>query len=140
MPVRKSRLLHFTRLNRQKLAAVQTIASKPFRAPSVIVATEPIPKGIYKGKNQLYFYMTRYLIERLSWLCGDHTVVNADAKGRKVHGGKIPPRLEWRSGETRSGAGNEARQVGFRGYWQRHLDGQRACPIMRHLCRSAMHN
>jgi hypothetical protein len=47
MAERKSRLLHFTRLNHgQKLAAVQTIASTPFRALSVIVATEPIPKGI----------------------------------------------------------------------------------------------
>ena len=26
---------------------------------------------MYVEKNQLYFYMTRYLIERLSWLCRD---------------------------------------------------------------------
>jgi hypothetical protein len=38
---------------------------------SILAAKRPIPKGIYTEKNQLYFYMTRYLIERLSWLCRD---------------------------------------------------------------------
>ena len=38
---------------------------------SVLSAKRPIPNGIYTDKNQLYFYMTRYLIERLSWLCRD---------------------------------------------------------------------
>jgi hypothetical protein len=83
MPERKSRLLHFTRLNHgQKLAAVQTIAGKPLRALSVIAAKEPIPKGTYKDKNQLYFYMTRYLIERLSWLCRDHRPSAPEGDGR----------------------------------------------------------
>lgn len=73
MPERNSRTLHFAKLNHgQKLAAVQTIASKPVRALSVIAAKEPIPEGVYTEKNQLYFYLTRYLIERLSWLCRDY--------------------------------------------------------------------
>lgn len=83
MPERKSRLLHFAKLNHgQKLAAVQTIASKPLRALSVIAAKEPIPEGIYTDKNQLYFYMTRYLIERLSWLCRDHRRHAREGDGR----------------------------------------------------------
>ena len=31
-----------------------------------------IPPGIYTQPNQLYFYMTRYLIERISWICRDY--------------------------------------------------------------------
>ena len=27
--------------------------------------------GTFTNKNQLYFYLTRYLIERVSWLCRD---------------------------------------------------------------------
>jgi hypothetical protein len=72
MPDRRSRTLHFTKLNHgQKLVAVQTIASKPVRALSVIAAKKPIPPHVYREKNQLYFYLTRYLVERLSWLCRD---------------------------------------------------------------------
>lgn len=72
MPDRKSRTLHFAEMNHsQKLVASQVIANKPVRAISVVAAKRPIPTGIYTNKNQLYFYMTRYLIERLSWLCRD---------------------------------------------------------------------
>jgi hypothetical protein len=48
----------------------------------VLAAKEPIPKGIYAEKNQLYFYMTRYLIERLSWLCRDHRPNATEGDGR----------------------------------------------------------
>ncbi|GIL01251.1 MAG: hypothetical protein BroJett030_11500 [Alphaproteobacteria bacterium] len=83
MPERKSRQLHFARLKHgQKLVAVQTIAKKPLRALSVIAAKNPIPEGIYKERNQLYFYMTRYLIERLSWLCRDHRRLAPEGDGR----------------------------------------------------------
>lgn len=83
MPERQSRTLHFAKLNHgQKLATVQTIAGKPLRALSVVAAKEPIPKDIYKEKNQLYFYMTRYLIERLSWLCRDLRTIAPEGDGR----------------------------------------------------------
>jgi hypothetical protein len=83
MPERRARFLHFAKLNHgQKLAAVQTIASKPVRALSVIAAKKPIPKDIYTEKNQLYFYMTRYLIERLSWLCRDPRPNAREGDGR----------------------------------------------------------
>lgn len=83
MPERQSRTLHFAKLNHgQKLAAVQTIVGKPLRALSVVAAKEPIPKGVYKEKNQLYFYMTRYLIERLSWLCRDLRTIAPEGDGR----------------------------------------------------------
>jgi hypothetical protein len=71
-PEKKNRALHFLNLNHnQKVVAAQVIGSKPVRALSVIAAKRPIPPGMYPEKNQLYFYMTRYLIERLSWLCRD---------------------------------------------------------------------
>jgi hypothetical protein len=83
MPERKRRDLHFAQLNHgQKLATVQAISEKPLRAISVIAAKEPIPAEIYTEKNQLYFYMTRYLIERLFWLCRDHRPTAPEGDGR----------------------------------------------------------
>lgn len=83
MPERKSRTLHFANLGHgQKLATVQSMANKPLRAISVISSKEAIPEKIYSEKNQLYFYMTRYLIERLSWLCRDHRPSAPEGDGR----------------------------------------------------------
>lgn len=83
MPERNRRDLHFAKLSHgQKLAAVQVLGSKPLRAISVLSAKESIPKGIYTEKNQLYFYMTRYLLERVSWLCRDHRRNAPEGDGR----------------------------------------------------------
>lgn len=49
---------------------------------NVIAAKEPIPPDIYVEKNQLYFYMTRYLIERISWLCRDDRPTVKEGDGR----------------------------------------------------------
>jgi len=66
------RELHFVNLNHgQRVAAARCLSEKPVRITSVLAAKKPIPDGIYTEKNQLYFYMTRYLIERISWLCRD---------------------------------------------------------------------
>lgn len=71
-PDRKKRELHFCDLNHnQKIVASQILGSKPIRIASVLAAKRPIPDGMYREKNQLYFYMTRYLIERISWMCRD---------------------------------------------------------------------
>lgn len=80
---KKSRNLHFMDLNHgQRIVAAQTIGGLPLRALSVIAAKPPIPDGIYTAQNQLYFYMTRYLIERLSWLCRDHRPNVPEGDGR----------------------------------------------------------
>ena len=72
MPERKSRDLHFKNLNHgQRVVTVQSLATKPVRVISILAAKEPVPAEVYVEKNQLYFYMTRYLIERVSWLCRD---------------------------------------------------------------------
>lgn len=66
--------LHFFKLNHgQKLAACRSVGTRPLRAMSVIAEKTVIPPGIYTQTNQLYFYMTRYLIERISWICRDST-------------------------------------------------------------------
>lgn len=83
MPERKVRDLHFARLSHgQKLAVVQVLGSKPIRAISILAAKELIPKGVYTEKNQLYFYMTRYLLERVSWLCRDYRANAPEGDGR----------------------------------------------------------
>lgn len=72
MPEKKHRDIHFNGMNHsQKLAASQSLAKRPIRAISVLSNKATIPDGTYTEKNQLYFYLTRYLIERVSWLCRD---------------------------------------------------------------------
>ncbi len=72
MPERKSRDLHFKNLNHgQRVVTVQSLASRPVRVMSVLAAKERIRSDVYVEKNQLYFNLTRYLIERISWLCRD---------------------------------------------------------------------
>ncbi len=64
--------LHFMDLTHpQKVMAVQELCGKPFRAITVIANKPVIPDGIYTQKNQLYQYLCRYLVERISWLCRD---------------------------------------------------------------------
>jgi hypothetical protein len=73
MPERTAKDLHFYKLNHaQKLAVSRLFAKKPLRAMSVLADKTVIPAGLYQNKNQLYFYMTRYLIERVSWICRDY--------------------------------------------------------------------
>lgn len=83
MPERKSRILHFKDLNHgQRVAAAQVLAAKPVRIMSVIASKESIDRDLFKGKNQLYFYMTRYLIERISWACRDLRPSAPEGDGR----------------------------------------------------------
>lgn len=71
-PGTRRKPLHFKDLNHsQKVSAATSFASKPIRITSILAAKRPIPSGIYTTKNQLYFYMARYLIERVSWFCRD---------------------------------------------------------------------
>ena len=52
------------------------------RATSIIAEKTGIPPGIYTEKNQLYFYLTRFLLERMSWLCRDLRSVVREGDGR----------------------------------------------------------
>lgn len=72
MPNKKSRDIHFADIGHtQKVAACQTLAALPLRIISVLSNKTMIPECTYKQKNQLYWYIARYLIERISWLCRD---------------------------------------------------------------------
>ncbi len=64
--------IHFSDLkHNQKIMACQKIAAFPLRGISILSNKTYIPRGHYVRKNQLYHYITRYLIERLSWFCRD---------------------------------------------------------------------
>lgn len=72
VPEKKSRNIHFAEFrHEQKVVAAECLAEKPVRAISVLSNKRTIPAGVYTEKNQLYFYLTRHLIERISWLCRD---------------------------------------------------------------------
>jgi len=72
LPNRKKRNIHFQTMNHsQRIMATQVVAGKQLRLSHVISNKTTIREGTYREKNQLYFYLARYLIERLSWLCRD---------------------------------------------------------------------
>ena len=72
LPNKKSRDIHFQNMNHsQRMMAAKSLSDKQLRLTHVISNKTTIPEGVYREKNQLYFYLTRYLIERLSWLCRD---------------------------------------------------------------------
>ena len=64
--------LHFKELDHsQRKMAIAQLRRQPFRVTGVHAYKPIIPPGIYTEKNQFYHYMSRYLIERLSWFCRD---------------------------------------------------------------------
>lgn len=80
---RKSKALHFKDLDHaQRVMAISGLATQPFRVTGIFAHKPIIPNGIYIEKNQLYHYMTRYLIERLSWLCRDYRPFVREGDGR----------------------------------------------------------
>lgn len=62
--------------------AINGIVGKPFRLVCVLANKPIIPAGTYTEKNQLYHYMCRYLIERISWLCRDNRRHVPEGDGR----------------------------------------------------------
>ncbi len=67
--------LHFQKLNHgQKVAYVDRIAKARLRAVSIMVHKPSLTNvEWFRGKNNLYNYAGRYLLERVSWLCRDYT-------------------------------------------------------------------
>ncbi len=79
----KGRSIHFAEFNHnQKRVACQIINGKALTYISAISNKTTIPIGTYNDKNQLYFYVTRYVIERLSWFCRDNRVNVPEGDGR----------------------------------------------------------
>lgn len=80
---RKSKTLHFADLNHpQRIMAINGIRRRSMRLTCVIANKPAIPEGIYVQKNQLYHYMSRYLIQRISWLCRDTRPMVPEGDGR----------------------------------------------------------
>lgn len=64
--------LHFANLDHaQKVTVAKTLSQKPLIGINVLSHKVTIAPNTYREKNQLYFYVTRYLIERISWFCRD---------------------------------------------------------------------
>ncbi len=69
-----SKPLHFRDLkHEQRTACVSTLAKYPFRTISIVSYKPdiPDPERYQANKDLLYRYLTRLLIERVSWLCRD---------------------------------------------------------------------
>lgn len=75
--------LHFKDLDHpQRVMAIDGLSKCPIRAVAVIANKPIIPDGTYIQKHQLYHYMCRYLLERLSWLCRDMRPYVPEGDGR----------------------------------------------------------
>lgn len=79
-----NRQIHFHQLNHaQKRFVTQRIAKLPIRFTAALTnKKDDIPDGLYTGKNQLYYYVTRYVIERISWFCRDNRPKVREGDGR----------------------------------------------------------
>ena len=82
-PQRRGRTLHFADMDHpQRIMAINGICARPLRLTAVIANKPTIRDGIYVQKNQLYHYMSRYLLERISWLCRDMRPSVPEGDGR----------------------------------------------------------
>ena len=71
-PKGKSRSIHFADFSHsQKKAACEILGRKEIRFISAAIRKDMLEVDRFNGKNRLYFYLTRHVIERLSWLCRD---------------------------------------------------------------------
>ena len=79
----QGRAIHFADFNHsQKRATCQIIRGKSLRFISAISNKTLIPAGSYTHSNQLYFYLARHVIERLSWFCRDQRASVPEGNGQ----------------------------------------------------------
>lgn len=79
----QAKTLHCQNLNhQQRVVASQVLATKPLRSLCIMAHKPSLDPAVFTGKNQLYFYLCRYLIERLSWLCRDSRNSIREGDGR----------------------------------------------------------
>ena len=69
------RQIHFSKLNHaQRMVVVQAMAKMPIRLTHVLCCKRDIPNiSIYPRRGQLYWYLCRTLIERISWFCSENS-------------------------------------------------------------------
>lgn len=78
--------IHFAKLSHeQRVAVCNGIGASQFRIISVCINKRELAGDGLRGKHRLYFYATRYLIERISWLARDRSADHAgDGRVRLV--------------------------------------------------------
>jgi hypothetical protein len=62
--------------------AAQCLSEKPIRIITVFASKKLMKTELFRKKNQLYFYLTRYLIERISWFCRDYRSMVKEGNGQ----------------------------------------------------------
>lgn len=74
--------IHFRELkHEQKALAASMVGKKRFRTVSVAIHKPSIAAPeTFRERYRLYFYATRYLLERVSWLCRDNSAGNQKAE------------------------------------------------------------
>jgi Protein of unknown function (DUF3800) len=83
LPSKTGRAIHFKDMNHsQRRRACQLIAGQALRFSCVLGLKNADEAKVFVEKNQLYFYLTRYLIERVSWFCRDNRPVVREGDGR----------------------------------------------------------
>lgn len=71
--------LHFRKLKHEhRIPYVRAIGQTPMRTVSIVVNKQAIgePERFQSEKFRLYRYLTRLLLERVSWLCRDHRIAD----------------------------------------------------------------
>ena len=82
-PKKKGRAIHFKDFNHnQRRRACQLISGQNLRLSSVVGLKNAPEAKVFTQKNQLYFYLTRFLIERISWFCRDYRGIVREGDGR----------------------------------------------------------
>lgn len=84
---KRKKPLHFKDLDHpQRVMAIGGLCSRPMRVILVLANKPVIPEDAYTKPHQLYHYMCRYLLERVSWLCRDmrRTVPEGDGRVKIV--------------------------------------------------------
>lgn len=70
---KKTTTLHFSDLNHaQRIVACQSLVKNPLRGVSTMSHKASIPAETFTYRNQYYWYLTRHIIERISWICRDY--------------------------------------------------------------------
>lgn len=83
LPVKAGRSVHFKDMNHsQRRRASQMLSGQPIRFVCVLGLKNTSEAKVFVEKNQLYFYLTRYLIERVSWFCRDYRPLVREGDGR----------------------------------------------------------
>jgi hypothetical protein len=79
----RSNRFHFVQMRHdRRIAWIDQISKFPITAASVIVHKPTLQSQSFENKWALYFYTTRFLLERVSWFCRDRRPENDTGNGK----------------------------------------------------------